>query len=292
MVRGREAGPQVRRLDIGDGARVAAPAPAPGHPAGSSPASALKASSERAEGLLPARRRDVEAPAWSPGRNARRGHARESPPPRSGRAPRPPRRSGRARAPPRPSSRRHPDDRADLRVGRSVVGCPGDHARGVLVLERQRVGHRGHLMGIIPPKDLHALAQSCPARVPRPEEVRRPPPGPSLVPRARNLMCIGFASGLPTGASAASARSMATRWDDDPPSTTSGSCTALTVRACRRTTSKPICGSTSPPPDHPARIVNGRLVRGTSLQLELMTPADLSEAQRRAREWHAAHTVP
>ena len=25
---------------------------------------------------------------------------------------------------------------------------------------------------------------------------------------------------------------------------------------------------------------------------ELMTPADLSEAQRRAREWHAAHTVP
>ena len=25
---------------------------------------------------------------------------------------------------------------------------------------------------------------------------------------------------------------------------------------------------------------------------ELMTPADLSEAQRRAREWHAAHQVP
>ena len=25
---------------------------------------------------------------------------------------------------------------------------------------------------------------------------------------------------------------------------------------------------------------------------ELMTPADLSEAQRSAREWHAAHTVP
>ena len=25
---------------------------------------------------------------------------------------------------------------------------------------------------------------------------------------------------------------------------------------------------------------------------ELMTPADLSEAQRRTREWHAAHTVP
>ena len=25
---------------------------------------------------------------------------------------------------------------------------------------------------------------------------------------------------------------------------------------------------------------------------ERMTPADLSEAQRRAREWHAAHPVP
>ena len=66
-------------------------------------------------------------------------------------------------------------NRADLRVGRSVVRCPGDHARGVLVLERQRVSHRGHPMGIIPPKDLHALAQLS-RRVPRPEEVvgRRP----------------------------------------------------------------------------------------------------------------------
>ena len=66
------------------------------------------------------------------------------------------------------------DDRADLRVGGSVVGCPGNHARRVLVLERQRVGHHGHLMGI-PPEDLHALAR-LPGRIPRPEEVvgRRP----------------------------------------------------------------------------------------------------------------------
>ena len=35
------------------------------------------------------------------------------------------------------------------------------------MLERQRVGHRGHLMGI-PPEDLHALAQ-LPRRIPRPE---------------------------------------------------------------------------------------------------------------------------
>ena len=66
------------------------------------------------------------------------------------------------------------DNRADLRVGRSVVRCPGDHAGRVLVLERQRVGHRGHLMGI-PPEDLHALAQLS-RRIPCPEEVvgRRP----------------------------------------------------------------------------------------------------------------------
>ena len=65
-------------------------------------------------------------------------------------------------------------NRSDLGVGRTVVGCPGDHARGVLVFERQRVGRRRHLMGI-PPEDLHALAQ-LPRRVPCPEQVvgRRP----------------------------------------------------------------------------------------------------------------------
>ena len=35
-----------------------------------------------------------------------------------------------------------------------------------------------------------------------------------------------------------------------------------------------------------------RSVGARDLVAELMTPADLSEAQRRAREWHAAHTVP
>ena len=42
------------------------------------------------------------------------------------------------------------------------------------MLERQRIGHRGRLMGV-PPKDLHARAELT-RRVPRPEEVvgRRP----------------------------------------------------------------------------------------------------------------------
>ena len=57
----------------------------------------------------------------------------------------------------------------DLRVGRLVLGCPCDHAGGVLVLERQRVGHGGHLMGV-PPEHLDALARLA-GRVPLPEEV-------------------------------------------------------------------------------------------------------------------------
>ena len=32
-------------------------------------------------------------------------------------------------------------NRADLRFGGRVVGCPGDHGGGVLVIERQRVGY-------------------------------------------------------------------------------------------------------------------------------------------------------
>ena len=35
-----------------------------------------------------------------------------------------------------------------------------------------------------------------------------------------------------------------------------------------------------------------RTVTTRDAMAERMTPADLSEAQRRAREWHAAHTVP
>ena len=39
---------------------------------------------------------------------------------------------------------------ANLRIARVILRCPGDHARRVLVLELQPIGHRGHLVGIAP----------------------------------------------------------------------------------------------------------------------------------------------
>ncbi len=60
-------------------------------------------------------------------------------------------------------------DRLDLGVGRLVLRCPRDHAGRVPVLELQRVGHVGHFVRIAP-KDLDALAR-LPGRVPLPEEV-------------------------------------------------------------------------------------------------------------------------
>ena len=99
--------------------------------------------------------------------------------------------SGRSQAVRLPNPFEGIDNRADLRVGRSVVRCPGDHVRGILVLERQRVGHRGHLMGI-PSEDLHSLAQLS-RRVQRPLMCRcrwggrgghSPPPAPAGDPRS------------------------------------------------------------------------------------------------------------
>ena len=162
----REAGPQLCRLDVGvvpgllhsRPRRVIRPAPA---------LLGVEGVTERVECLLPARRRDVEAPAGL--QVAPRGedmhvnaaitfavhHGR--PGVAIGLEPCP----GRLF--------KGIQNRADLRVGRTVVRCPGNHARRVPVLERQRVGYRGHLMGI-PPEDLHSLAR-LPGRVPCPEEV-------------------------------------------------------------------------------------------------------------------------
>ena len=39
---------------------------------------------------------------------------------------------------------------AYLRIARVILRCPGDHARRVLVLELQPIGHRGHLVWIAP----------------------------------------------------------------------------------------------------------------------------------------------
>ena len=162
----REAGTQVRRLDVGAvpgllhprPRRVIRPAPA---------LLGVEGVAERVECLLPARRRDVEAPAGL--QVASRGedmhvNAAVALPMHHGRP------GVAVGLEPRPGRLfKGIDDRADLRVARSVVRCPGNHARRVLVLECQRVGHRSHPMGI-PLEDLHALAQ-LPCRVPRPEEV-------------------------------------------------------------------------------------------------------------------------
>ena len=60
-------------------------------------------------------------------------------------------------------------DRADLFVDRLVLRRPRDHAGRVPVLELQRVGHVGHFVRIAP-EDFDALAR-LPGRVPLPEEV-------------------------------------------------------------------------------------------------------------------------
>ena len=40
------------------------------------------------------------------------------------------------------------EDGPDLLVGRAILGCPRDHARGVRALERQRVGNVRHMVGV------------------------------------------------------------------------------------------------------------------------------------------------
>ena len=161
-----EASPQLRRLDVGAMARLLRPGPrrvvraAP-------PVLVVEGVAQGVEGLLPAGRRDVQAAARL--QVALRGEdVRVDAAAALAVQDRRPRVA--VRLEPRPGRLFEGiHDRADLRVGRSVVRCPGNHARGVLVLESQGVGHRSHLMGI-PPEDLYALARLV-GRVPRPEEV-------------------------------------------------------------------------------------------------------------------------
>ena len=162
----REAGTQVRRLDVGAvpgllhprPCRVIRPAPA---------VFGVEGVAERVECLLPPGGRDVEAPAGL--QVAPRGQDMHV----SAAAALAVQHGGPGVAvgfEPGPGRLLEViENRADLGVGRLVVRRPGDHARGVLVLERQRVGHRGHPMGI-PAQHLDALARLS-RRVPRPEEV-------------------------------------------------------------------------------------------------------------------------
>ena len=169
-----EAGPEPRRLDVGavpgvlhpGPRRVVRPAPA---------VFGVEGVAERVERLPPARRRDVEAPAGlqvAPRSKDMHVSAAAALAVQHGG---PGVAVGFEPGPGRPFE--VIQNRADLGVGRLVVRCPGDHARGVLVLERQRVGHCGHLMGIAP-KDLDALAR-LPRSRPAPRGGSRPRPAPS-----------------------------------------------------------------------------------------------------------------
>ena len=68
----------------------------------------------------------------------------------------------------------------DVLVARLVLWRPGDHVRRVLVVERQRVGHRGHVVRIAAQRR-HVVPDLALA-VPLARQVSRPRPEPSLSP--------------------------------------------------------------------------------------------------------------
>ena len=161
-----ETGSQPHRLDVGAVSgllhpgprRVVRPAPA---------VFGVDGVAERAERLLPARRCDVEAPAGL--QVAPRGEdvnvsAAALLAVQNGRP------SVAVGFESRPGRLLEVvQNRVDLLVGRLVLRRPGDYAGGVLVLEPQRVGHGGHLVGISP-EHLDAFAR-LPRRVTLTEEV-------------------------------------------------------------------------------------------------------------------------
>ena len=140
-----EAGPQLRRLDVGAVAglvrasprRVVGPAPA---------VLVVEGVAQRVEGRLPAGGRDVEAAARLQVA-AGREDVHVDP---VALLPVQDRRPGVAvrlqSAPGRLLEL--VEDGPDLVVGRAVLRRPRDHARGVLVLEGQRVGDGGHLVRV------------------------------------------------------------------------------------------------------------------------------------------------
>ena len=161
-----QAGPQRRRLDVGAVAgllrprprRVVRPAPA---------VLVVEGVAQRVEGLLPAGRRDVQAPARlqvAAGGEDVHVHAAAAlavldrrPGVAVGLEPRPRRLLELV------------EHGLDLLVGRAVVRRPRDHAGRVLVLELQRVGDGGDHVGIAA-EDRDALAR-LPGRVALAEQV-------------------------------------------------------------------------------------------------------------------------
>ena len=161
-----EPRPQLGRLDVGAVSGLLHSGP--GRIVGTAPAVfVVEGVPERIERPLPARRGNVEAPAGikvaSRGENMDVGttallaveHC--GPCVAVGFQPRPSRLLELV------------EDGFDLLVGGMVVRCPGDHAGRVLVLEAERVGHRGDHVGVAP-QHLDALAR-LPGCVLLPEEV-------------------------------------------------------------------------------------------------------------------------
>ena len=152
-----QAGPQLRRVDVNPVAGVAGPGAS--RVVGLAPAVLIvEGVAQRTDRLVPAGRRDVEALPRLIGRSGQRRRARGRRRPARGARP-PTTRSGQARDRPTPSAR---TCRARPRSARRpVLGCPRDHAvrcRGVLVLERQRIGDGGDCVGIAA-ANLDALAE-------------------------------------------------------------------------------------------------------------------------------------
>ena len=159
-----EARPQLRRRDVGAVARLLHPGPR--RVVRASPAVlVVEDVPKRAEGLLPARRGDVQAPS-----GLQVAACREDVD--MGTAALLPVQHGRPCVAVEIQSRpgrllEGVHDRLDLLVGRLVLRRPRDHAGRVPVLEGKRIGHGGHLVGVSP-EHLDAFAL-LPGRVHLPE---------------------------------------------------------------------------------------------------------------------------
>ena len=167
-----EPGPQLRRLDVGQVARLLHPGPR--RVVRAAPALlVVEGVTQRVEGPLPAGRRDVEAPARL--EVALRGEhmrvdAAAALAVKNGR----PRVA--VRLEPRPGRLLElVEDGFDLFVGRPVLRHPRDHDRPVLALELERIGYGGHYVRI-PAQHFDVLAPVAPG-VPLADEIVDRPPG-------------------------------------------------------------------------------------------------------------------
>ena len=161
-----KARPQFRGFDVGAMARLLRPGAR--RVVGPTPAVlVVEAVAQRVEGLLPAGRRDVQAAAGFEVA-LRRNDVHVHPAALLAVLDRSPRIAVGLK--PRPGRLLElVEDRLDLRIGRLVLRRPGDHDRGVLVLELQRVGDGGHHVRV-PAEDLDALAL-VPGGVPLADEI-------------------------------------------------------------------------------------------------------------------------